>query len=85
MIGPVKTSGATPAHTVKLRPSGVEVDKPVPAGKPSAAAELASQGPPVDASRVAALRSAIAEGRYPIDSAKIADAMIASEGKASKG
>lgn len=43
----------------------------------SPAAELASSGPPVDAEKVAAIRAAIAEGRYPIDAKAIADKMIA--------
>ena len=40
------------------------------------AAELASSGPPVDAQKVAAIRAAIAEGRYPIDPQAIAEKMI---------
>lgn len=41
------------------------------------AADMAAQGAPVDAAKVAAIKAAIAEGRYPVDPAKIADAMIA--------
>ena len=37
---------------------------------------LADLGPPVDAERVAALKSAIADGSYSIDPGKIADALI---------
>lgn len=40
------------------------------------AAELASSGPPIDAEKIAAIRAAIAEGRYPIDPQAIADKMI---------
>jgi negative regulator of flagellin synthesis FlgM len=40
------------------------------------AAELAAAGPPVDAEKVAAIRAAIAEGRYPIDPQAIAAKMI---------
>jgi negative regulator of flagellin synthesis FlgM len=40
------------------------------------AAELAASGPPVDADKVAAIRAAIAEGRYPIDPQAIARKMI---------
>lgn len=43
----------------------------------TAAAEMASQGAPVDAAKIASIKAAIAEGRYPVDPAKIADAMIA--------
>jgi negative regulator of flagellin synthesis FlgM len=38
---------------------------------------MASAGAPVDAAKVAAVRAAIAEGRYPVDPAKIADSMLA--------
>lgn len=42
-----------------------------------AVAELVAGGPPVDADKVAAIRTAIAEGRYPVDPEKIAERMIA--------
>lgn len=41
------------------------------------AGELAEQGPTIDVSRVAALRTAIAGGSYAPDSAAIAKAMLA--------
>ena len=40
------------------------------------AAQLAAAGAPIDTAKVASLRQAIAEGRYPIDPQRIADAMI---------
>ncbi|WP_422059269.1 flagellar biosynthesis anti-sigma factor FlgM [Sphingopyxis sp.] len=40
------------------------------------ASDLASMPPPVDAARVASLRTAIAEGSYRLDSATIALAML---------
>lgn len=43
----------------------------------TAAAALAQSGPPVDSAKVAAIRTAIAEGRYPVDADKIAERMIA--------
>ncbi|MGA9581103.1 MAG: flagellar biosynthesis anti-sigma factor FlgM [Allosphingosinicella sp.] len=43
----------------------------------AAVSEIAAAGPPVDADKVAAIRAAIAEGRYPVDPARIADRMIA--------
>jgi negative regulator of flagellin synthesis FlgM len=43
----------------------------------TAAAELASAGAPVDSAKVAAIRAAIAEGRYPVEPDKIAASMIA--------
>jgi negative regulator of flagellin synthesis FlgM len=45
-------------------------------GPGSAAAGLASGGPPVDSGKVAAIRAAMAEGRYPVDPDRIAEAMI---------
>jgi negative regulator of flagellin synthesis FlgM len=47
------------------------------AGASSPFAEMAASGPPVDAGKVAAIRAAIAEGRYPLDPQKIAAAMLA--------
>lgn len=41
------------------------------------AAEMAAAGAPIDAGKVAAIRAAIAEGRYPVDADKIAEKMIA--------
>jgi negative regulator of flagellin synthesis FlgM len=43
----------------------------------SAVFGLVSGGAPVDAAKVAAIRTAIAEGRYPVDADKIAERMIA--------
>ncbi len=47
------------------------------AGASSPFSEMAASGPPVDADKVAAIRAAIAEGRYPLDPTKIAACMIA--------
>jgi negative regulator of flagellin synthesis FlgM len=41
----------------------------------SLAAEMAA-GAPVDAAKVAAIREAIADGRYPVDPKKIAQSML---------
>jgi negative regulator of flagellin synthesis FlgM len=43
----------------------------------SAVRELVSGGAPVDKSKVEAVRSAIREGRYPIDPDRIASRMLA--------
>jgi len=43
----------------------------------SAVFELVGGGAPVDSAKVAAIRTAIAEGRYPVDPDKIAERMIA--------
>ncbi len=45
-------------------------------GASNPVAAMASQGAPVDSAKVAAVRAAIAEGRYPINPDKIAAAMI---------
>ena len=46
-------------------------------GPASASSAMAAEGAPVDAGKVAAIRAAIAEGRYPVDPDKIAASMIA--------
>ena len=43
----------------------------------SAVFELVSAGAPVDTAKVAAVRAAIAEGRYAVDPKAIADKMVA--------
>ena len=40
-------------------------------------ARMAAQGAPVDMDRVAAIKEAIAQGKYPVDAEKIAESMIA--------
>ena len=50
-----------------------------PAAQLSPAARELAAAPPVDSSRVEALRARISEGRYPIDADAIASAMIRSE------
>jgi negative regulator of flagellin synthesis FlgM len=42
----------------------------------SPVAAMAAEGAPIDGAKVAAIRAAIAEGRYPVDPARIAAAMI---------
>ena len=43
----------------------------------SAVFGLVSGGAPVDGAKVAAIRAAIAQGRYPVDPERIAESMIA--------
>jgi len=43
----------------------------------SAVFGLVSGGAPIDSAKVAAIRAAIAEGRYPVDADRIAESMIA--------
>ena len=45
-------------------------------GPTSSVIEMAAAGAPVDAGKVAAIRAAIAEGRYPVDPDKIAASML---------
>lgn len=47
------------------------------APKSLAAAALVAEGPPVDMAKVAIVKAAIAEGRYPVDPIRIAEGMIA--------
>jgi negative regulator of flagellin synthesis FlgM len=50
-----------------------------PRAEPAVVASIASAGPeaPVDGDRVAVIREAVEQGRYPVLPTKIADAMIA--------
>jgi negative regulator of flagellin synthesis FlgM len=68
-----------PRGTEKSAPVTAASDAPVRARQgpvESAVFELVANGPPVDAAKVDAIRAAIAEGRYPVDPAKIAERMI---------
>ena len=76
MIGPVTTPPPGSVHSVRLKPSGVELPAPP---RQSSAAELTANVPPVDTDRVTTLRAAIAEGRYDVDPHTIADRMIDSD------
>lgn len=58
--------------------TGEVVQQERPAVAHSLAYEMLSAvGPPVDVQKVAQLRAAIAEGRYPVDPQKIAESMVA--------
>ena len=61
---------ARPATTVANGEQDVEVVR---------RSHFSSQEPPVDSERVEQIRQAIAEGRYPLVPAEIADAMIAAK------
>ncbi len=58
------------------RSAAVGASPPSVSGPSSPAGEMAAAGAPVDADKVAAIRAAIAEGRYPVDPDKIARSMI---------
>lgn len=76
-------SGRIDAQRSRVEPSAAAVRPhgegrgPRAEASPTAAAELVAQGPPVDSDKVQMIRSAIAEGRYPVDPHKIAERMLA--------
>jgi negative regulator of flagellin synthesis FlgM len=85
----IMIDGIGKAGAGRLGSLGGSIDRAAPAGKsaPVAASqpvsgastpagEMAAAGAPVDADKVAAIRAAIAEGRYPVDPEKIARSMI---------
>jgi len=81
MIDGVGKSGAGRIETARGERSAIAApvgNAPVQSKGPveSAVFELVSSGPPIDSERVAAIRTAIAEGRYPVDPAKIAERML---------
>jgi len=47
------------------------------AASASPAARMAAEGAPVDMDRIAAIKSAIASGNYPVDANAIAERMVA--------
>lgn len=57
--------------------STVDGDRSGPAGPSTAVGEMAAAGAPVNSDKVAAIRAAIAGGRYPVDPDKIAESMLA--------
>ncbi len=73
-------AGASPrvSATGAARPvRGDEARSRTDAAASSPTRALAAAEPPVDADRVAEIRKAVEQGRYPVVPARIADAMIA--------
>jgi len=71
-----KIAGEAAAQT--RAPLRAQAQDPLPAARLiTLAGELAEQGPTVDVSRVASLRTAIADGSYTADSGVIAKAILA--------
>jgi len=64
--------GAAAAAASPLAVETAKIEKPS-----NPAADLAALGAPVDAQKVADIRAAIAEGRYPVDPKAIAEKMLA--------
>jgi negative regulator of flagellin synthesis FlgM len=60
------------AETAAVSTTETEETKPQ-----SLVAALAEAGPPIDKDKIAAIRTAIAQGRYPLDAKAIAQKMIA--------
>lgn len=87
MVKSVGQMVGSPVDLAKLREGGkaraasaVSIDAPVRGGEARAstpAARMAAEGAPVDMDRVAAIREAIASGKYPVDADRIAERMIA--------
>ena len=75
MIGPVGTGGVASARTVRLLPSGIELPQTIAPSEGSSDLKAATT-PPIDQSRVSAIRTAIAQGTYQVDSARIAERMV---------
>lgn len=71
----VANSAATVRSAEPTRP--VRLLDGEPGGAGAISATNAGESAPVDAERVAAIREAIKEGRYPILPARVADALIA--------
>jgi len=84
MINPLAPSG--PVALAPPKADGVSASAPAPvatpvrqqaARAPSPAADLAAKGPPVDETRIARIRAAIADGSYRANPLAIAAAMVA--------
>lgn len=43
----------------------------------STVAEMVAKGPPIDTTKIAVIKAAIAQGHYPVDPIRIAEGMIA--------
>lgn len=85
MINPIGKPGRNP---VEISRTSVDGQAPVgaaqdaaacgkPGGVESSLFELVAGGAPIDSEKVAAIRAAIAEGRYKVDADRIAERMIA--------
>ena len=69
---PALRGAAAAAAVSPLATETAKIEKPS-----NPAADLAALGAPVDAQKVADIRAAIAEGRYPVDPKAIAEKMLA--------
>lgn len=77
-ISLARTDSAPRGSAVADLAGSTKSDTPAAAGQASrSAAALAGLGAPIDAARIAQIRTAIAEGRYPVNPQAIAEKMIA--------
>jgi negative regulator of flagellin synthesis FlgM len=78
MVDGVRISGAASVERVVRIATSVDRARvaPIAVSEPSTVATLAAQGAPIDVSRVAAIRAAIADGSYKVDPDAIAAKMI---------
>ncbi len=80
-IGPTRPVGAVQARTIATEGAQAEAVKTTASA--SAAPQVQTSDAvkagdaPIDAERVATIRKAVEEGKYPVVPARIADAMIA--------
>jgi negative regulator of flagellin synthesis FlgM len=72
-IGQVKDSIKVEGAAAPAAAPSVKAEDTMPMTLVAALAEL---GPPVDTDKIQAIRTAIAQGRYPLDAKAIADKMI---------
>jgi flagellar biosynthesis anti-sigma factor FlgM len=71
-----RAQGAAPAPARPAAPDAAQADTLSLSTAARSMPEVMLKGPPVDTALVERLSTAISEGNYPIDSAKIAEAMF---------
>ncbi|WP_242415896.1 flagellar biosynthesis anti-sigma factor FlgM [Sphingomonas panni] len=75
--GVARTDGQTRAETTQGAPDATPAKSGVSLLSGGTTAQAMSAAPPVDTDRVATIRKAISEGRFPLSPATIADRLIA--------
>lgn len=75
--GVARTDGQTRAETTQGAPDATPARSGVSLLSSGTTAQAMSASPPVDTDRVATIRKAISEGRFPLSPATIADRLIA--------
>ncbi|PWG02023.1 flagellar biosynthesis anti-sigma factor FlgM [Sphingosinicella humi] len=74
--GRIDVARATLERSQAAAKAGDALSRDAVSAPATPAAEMAASGAPVDSEKVAAIRAAIAEGRYPVDPDKIAEKML---------